>query len=102
MNARLIYPKSNRDGCRPYDFFQDFDDDLFKDITPFFLLVDRGGCSFSKKIDNAQWLSAFVLIVADYPTGETHDSIKIKESEGEIFYHIPLFEISNSDAQKIK
>ena len=66
----------------------------------FFIMVKRGGCSFNKKISNAQNFGAAMVIVADYVKGDdakrsNNEKFATKENQGSLTAHIPLFEISH-------
>ena len=65
--GQLIAPKKdNKNGCQMLDWGRDFtaQDMLHLNKTEgFFLLVNRGGCSFKDKIVNAQRLGAEIIIV---------------------------------------
>jgi len=73
-------------------------------IKEFFLLVQRGGCSFQKKAENAANFGASLLIVADWdperPEEKKNDDFF--EENGYLSPHIPTFEISHADAQILR
>ena len=45
----------------------------FKTTEGFFLLVQRGGCSFHTKIKNAEKFGAELIIIADFSDYEDED-----------------------------
>ena len=70
----------------------------------FFLLLLRGGCSFSTKVKNAQAFGAELVIVSDYKDQATADeeTAKIDDKfDGMLQSHVPAFEVSWEDAKKL-
>lgn len=56
-------------GCEPFSWEDDFSStemDHFDKQQGFFLMVLRGGCSFSQKVKNAQEFGAELILVSDY------------------------------------
>ena len=79
----------------------------FNKTEGFFLMVQRGDCTFHTKIKNAEAFGAEMIIIADYDPEEL-DKIKDKEiesyesaSDGLFMPEIPSFEISYDNAADI-
>ena len=69
----------------------------------FFLLLQRGGCSFSEKVKNAQAFGAEVVLISDY-----RDEVQEQQfgkidghMSGQLQSHIPAFELEFEDAKHI-
>ena len=77
----------------------------FEKTEGFFLLLQRGGCSFQTKMKNAVDFGAEVLIISDYldKSWAERDYNKFDESsiDGQLRTHIPTFEIEWEDAKKM-
>lgn len=97
--AHLLVPQINKDGCEAW-ISDDFNNQTDFKSEPFFVMVHRGGCSFSSKYKNAQSFGASMLVVADYKLTEVagDKSNSIDEQDGELLSHIPVFEISYEHA----
>ena len=72
----------------------------------YFVLVERGGCTFETKIKQAERFGAEVLLISDYPEGyESIDFADLAEDlqepagQGVLLHHIPAFEIDYEDSQ---
>lgn len=67
VSGTLLYPDGNHLGCSAYPSFQNEG----WSSTPLIVLIDRGNCSFSAKVANAQAAGAVGVIVlnndAQYP-----------------------------------
>ncbi|PKA61785.1 Vacuolar-sorting receptor 1 [Apostasia shenzhenica] len=105
MVGFVVYPKSNKKGCKSFDEF----DLSFKPKPgglPTFLLVDRGDCYFTTKAWNAQNAGAAAIVVSDNK-GEPLITMDIPEEEfGKADYlqniSIPSALISKSLGDKFK
>lgn len=75
-----------------------------KKSDSFFLIVQRGKCSFQKKAAMAAQFGASLLIVADWDPNKPEDKKNddFPEESGYLSMHIPTFEISHVDAQKLR
>jgi minor extracellular serine protease Vpr len=89
-NTSLVYPETNQNGCVAFDEALDFTDKI--------VLIDRGTCSFTSKVINAQNRGAKSVIIANNVAGEgalgpagTDDAVAI-----------PSVGISMEDGQVIK
>ena len=60
-----MLPDSNIDGCKDFTWF-DFPNNSYKDGKKVFLLIERGGCSFLKKIDSATKIGATVILISNF------------------------------------
>lgn len=70
----------------------------------FFLLLQRGGCSFMTKIRNAQNFGAEAIIISDYKEenwAEKEANMFDGKLDGALTAHIPAFEISWADAKNL-
>lgn len=103
VNGQLLIPDVNKHGChqgRVTDWLNGLNFDKSK---PFFLLFNRGGCSFAQKIRNAQDLGASALIIQDHKDGKGNDtSPDIANQDGVLQFHIPMIEIGHDDALKLR
>ncbi|CAA6653551.1 unnamed protein product [Spirodela intermedia] len=61
MAGTIVYPKQNSDGCEA--FSESFRAKIGG--LPYFVVVDRGGCFFAKKVWNAQNAGASAVLVVD-------------------------------------
>ena len=68
--GQIITPlREDGQGCEPFSWDNDFtveEMQHFKKQEGFFLLLQRGGCSFMTKVKNAQEFGAEVVIISDY------------------------------------
>lgn len=94
-----MIPINNLDGCGEFTI-NDFDEWPNNNNNRFFILVNRGGCSFSNKIRSASKLGASVIIVSDFDKHNKTETKQLpeKDNDGSLEIHIPLFEISFRDA----
>ena len=69
----------------------------------FFLLLQRGGCSFTEKVKNAHDFGAEIVLVSDYKDEKQAgmDSKFDLKLDGLLQQHIPAFEIEWADARKM-
>lgn len=58
--------------------------------SPFFLLVDRGSCSFVQKVRNAQHAGAAAVIIADNTCQCSHEKVCTPEANTECEKHEPI------------
>lgn len=108
--GQVISPLSeDGQGCEPLSWDEDFTLDemkQFKKDESFFLLLQRGGCSFSQKVRNAHLFGAKVLLISDYRDAqqESNDRRDVGGSivnDGALIEHIPAFEIAWADAKRL-
>lgn len=64
-------------------------------------MVERGGCSFPKKIQNAQDFGASLVLISDFEDPDQYN-VDQTEYDGTLTSHIPAFEISSKAASKIR
>lgn len=69
--ARLMIPHENEKGCEKWTSNQF---GAQSEEKPFFILVERGGCSFTRKISFAQSFGAQMVLVADFETSSERSS----------------------------
>ena len=90
------------------DWDVDFTDEErrnFDSSDTLFLLLQRGGCSFSDKVTNAELFGAKVLLISDYRDSEQEAQERKKfgpyVNDGALTEHIPAFEIDWTDAKSL-
>lgn len=69
--GKLIVPTEKTKGCAPLTM-DDFDQAQVSSLKPvsYFLMLERGGCSFDIKIKNAMSIGCSVLIISDWEDGD--------------------------------
>ncbi|CDW89350.1 UNKNOWN [Stylonychia lemnae] len=102
QHGKLVYPKSNRDGCLPFKL-EDFNGDELaeqasvKDI----IMVDRGLCSFVAKVRNIEAFGVHLAVIADTVNEFTEAIVMGDDGTGHDI-KIPAYIIKSTDAEKIK
>ena len=106
--GQVISPlRDDQTACNELNWEEDFTESEmahFNKTEGFFLLVKRGGCSFQKKIQNAEKFGAEMVLISDLSTSDViiNQEIKTEQREGNVFQpHLPSFEIYSEDADKI-
>lgn len=94
----MYYNPNDTKGCQEYGE-QNFTKDADGDITPFYL-VERGSCSFVKKIRNMQSAGVAVGIIYD-DTNEDVETIVMSDDGTGGGIRIPSMLISKSDGKKL-
>lgn len=100
--GRIHYSETNIDGCNEYndtDFSNDFLFDEDSDLQPV-ILVQRGGCTFVKKVRNIEKLGVKLAIIADNKDEHSEELIMSDDGSGHSI-SIPSFIIRKQDAKKI-
>ena len=97
--GRVHYPKSNVDGCLEFNetsFSNDFLFDEDSDLQPI-IMVQRGGCTFVKKVRNIEKLGVKLAIIADNKVENSEELIMSDDGTGQSI-SIPSFIIRKQDA----
>ena len=113
--GQLITPKRRDEdgyhdarGCAPFTWDEfdleqmNFNPNDDQQEYSLFLLLQRGGCSFQEKSQNAQSLGAELVIIADFNPERPDSNDDFQEISGYLGTHIPAIEISHEDAQKLR
>ena len=99
--GRIYYDPSNPTGCEPFDEF-DFsgDPDDSKHPSPI-ILVDRGNCTFVRKVRNIEHAGGSLGIVIDHSKEDVKTVIMSDDGTG-LGINIPSLLISKGDGQILK
>lgn len=94
----MYYNENNAKGCDEYQQIQ-FTKDADGDITPF-IIAERGGCSFVKKVRNMENIGAAVAIIVD-DNEEDIDNIIMSDDGTGGGIRIPAMLIGRTDGKKL-
>jgi hypothetical protein len=99
--GRIYYDPENSDGCKPFgDFDFSNDPDDAEHPTPIFL-VDRGNCTFVKKVRNVEHAGGRLGIVMDNQQEDVSNVIMSDDGTG-MGIMIPSLLIGKGDGQLLK
>jgi hypothetical protein len=90
--GRVHYPDTNRNGCNTFsesDFIIDKLFDEEDDMNPI-IIVDRGECSFIKKVRNIENLGVKMALIADNRI-ENSDQLIMADDGSGVSINIPAF-----------
>jgi hypothetical protein len=103
--GKLIIPKTKLTGCEELKR-EDFDPEQLKNQNPmagYFLMLERGECSFPQKIENAQNFGATAVIISDYNEAAELGSTKtMTPNDGTLRAHIPAIEVEYQHTKTLK
>lgn len=96
--GRLYYNENNSNGCNEYEEIK-FTTDQDGDITPF-IIAERGGCSFVKKVRNMENIGAAVAIIVD-DSEEDIETIVMSDDGTGGGLRIPAMLVGKTDGKKL-
>lgn len=98
--GKLWYDEDNRDGCG--DFTIDINGDGDPDASPSpIVMVERGNCSFVKKVRNVEHAGGALAVIIDNKAGEIVEQVIMVDDGTGSSIKIPSMLISKADGKKI-
>lgn len=98
--GRVWFDEQNRDGC--HDFKINITGEGDPDVTPSpIVLVERGGCSFVKKVRNIEHAGGSLAVIIDNKAGEIVEQVIMVDDGTGHGIKIPSMLISKADGKKL-